>query len=157
MFFSKGRQQISRILIVEDEPLLAFDTERALQQAGYQVVATVDCFRDADAVIEQEGAIDLVVADIRLRGVRSGIELARHAGKRGIAVLFATSSCPDEARDMGLALGVLAKPFQPHILVRAIAVCERLLAGLPVRRLPAGLTLFPSTPVDGAGGMRRAR
>lgn len=143
MFFSKGKQQIRRILIVEDEPLLAFDTERALQQAGYQVVATVDRFRDADAVIEKEGAIDLVIADVRLRGARSGIELARHANERGIAVLFATATCPDEAKDMGIALGVLAKPFQPHVLVRAIAACERRLAGLPVRRLPAGLTLFP--------------
>ena len=44
---------------------------------------------------------------------------------------------------VGIALGVLAKPFQPHVLVRAIAACEQRLAGLPVRRLPAGLTLFP--------------
>ena len=94
-------------------------------------------------VIEQDGAIDLVIADIRLRGVRSGIELARHAKERGIAVLFVTANCPDDAKDMGIALGVLAKPFQPRALVRTIAVCERLLAGRPTGRLPAGLTLFP--------------
>lgn len=143
MFFSKGRQGLSRILVVEDEPLLAFDTERALQHAGYEVVATVDRFRDAEAVIEKEGAIDLLIVDIRLRGARSGLDLARHARARGIAVLFATAHCPEDARDMGIALGVLARPFEPRSLVRAIAVCKRLLAGQPAGRLPAGLTLFP--------------
>lgn len=143
MFFSKGTQRIRRILIVEDEPLLAFDNEHALQQAGYQIVATVDRFRDADAVIEREGGVDLVIADIRLRGERTGLELARHAKDRDIPVLFATGSCPDDAKDLGVALGVLAKPFQARDLVRSIAVCERLLAGRSAGRLPVGLTLFP--------------
>lgn len=143
MFFSKGRQRLGRILIVEDEPLLAFDTERALKQAGYEVVATVDRCRDAEAVIEREGVIDLLITDIRLRGARSGLDLARYAAERGIAILFATASCPEDAREMGIVLGVLARPFEPRSLVRAIAVCERVLAGQPAGRLPAGLMLFP--------------
>ena len=143
MFFSKRTQQIRRILIVEDEPLLAFDTEHALQQAGYEVVATVDRFRDADAVILRQGGVDLVITDIRLTGVRSGIELARHARELGIAVLFATGACPPEAREAGIALGCLAKPFLPRDLVRAIAVCERLVGGMPAGRLPPTLTVFP--------------
>jgi|EndMetStandDraft_4_1072995.scaffolds.fasta_scaffold392550_1 DNA-binding response OmpR family regulator len=146
MFFTKRDQRIARILIVEDEPLIAFDNEHALVQAGYTVVATVDRFRDADAVISEsqgESGVDLIIADIRLRGVRSGIELARHARELDIAVLFATAACPDEARDLGIALGVLAKPFQPRDLIRAIGVCEQLLAGRKPSRIPPRLTLFP--------------
>jgi DNA-binding response OmpR family regulator len=147
MFFTKRDQRIARILIVEDEPLIAFDNEHALVQAGYTVVATVDRFRDADAVIsgerQGEGGVDLIIADIRLRGVRSGIELAHHARELDIAVLFATAACPDEARDLGVALGVLAKPFQPRDLVRAIGICEQLLAGRKPSRVPPRLTLFP--------------
>jgi DNA-binding response OmpR family regulator len=143
MFFSKRTQQIRRILIVEDEPLLAFDNEHALQIAGYDVVATVDRFRDASAVILDKGAVDLVITDIRLTGVRSGVELARHARELGIAVLFATSVCPVDVKDQGIALGCLAKPYQPRDLVRAIGVCERLVSGLSAGRLPPGLTLFP--------------
>jgi DNA-binding response OmpR family regulator len=143
MFFTKREQRIARILIVEDEPLIAFDNEHALLQAGYTVVATVDRFRDADAVIAGEGGVDLVVADINLRGERSGIELARHAHQLGIAVLFATAAFPHEARDMGVALGVLMKPFLPRDLVRAIVTCEHLLAGRSPARIPAPLTLFP--------------
>ncbi len=143
MFFTKRDQRIARILIVEDEPLIAFDNEHALQQAGYTVVATVDRFRDAEAVIGGDGAVDLVISDIRLRGVRSGVELARHASELGIAVLFSTALCPDEARDMGVALGFIAKPFQPRDLIRAIGVCELLLAGRKPVRIPPRLTLFP--------------
>ena len=143
MFFTKRDQRIARILIVEDEPLIAFDNEHILQQAGYTVVATVDRFREADAVISGQGAVDLVISDIRLNGVRSGIDLARHANQLGIAVLFSTALCPDEARDMGVALGVLAKPFLPRDLVRAISVCEQVLAGRKPARIPPRLTLFP--------------
>lgn len=143
MFFTKRDQRIARILIVEDEPLIAFDNEHALQQAGYTVVATVDRFRDADAVLSSDEGVDLVIADIRLRGVRSGLELARHARELGVAVLFSTAACPDEARDMGVALGVLAKPFQPRDLIRAIGICEQLLAGRKPSRIPSRLTLFP--------------
>ncbi|MBO9575192.1 MAG: response regulator [Sphingobium sp.] len=143
MFFTKREQRISRILIVEDEPLVAFDNEHALQLAGYTVVATVDRFRDADAVITGGGEVDLIIADIRLRGERSGIELAHHAFDLGIAVLFSTAICPDEARDLGVALGCIAKPFQPRDLVRAIKACESVLAGRKPGRLPPGLTLFP--------------
>jgi DNA-binding response OmpR family regulator len=143
MFFSKRTQQIRRILVVEDEPILAFDNEHALQQAGYEVVATVDRFRDADAIILGRGAVDLVITDVRLTGTRSGVELARHARELGIAVLFATALCPVEARENGIALGCLAKPYLPAALVRSIAVCERLIAGASPGRLPPGLTLFP--------------
>ncbi|MBN8830269.1 MAG: response regulator, partial [Sphingomonadales bacterium] len=102
----------------------------------------VDRFRDASAVILEKGAVDLVITDIRLTGIRSGVELARHARELGIAVLFATSTCPIDAKEQGIALGCLAKPYRPRDLVRAISVCERLVGGLSAGRLPPGLTVF---------------
>ena len=42
MLFGKRERRISRIMIVEDEPLVAFDNEYMLKDAGYEVVATVD-------------------------------------------------------------------------------------------------------------------
>ncbi len=143
MFFGKARQRLKRVLIVEDEPLLAFDNEHALTLGGFDVVATVDRMRDAEAVIESEGGVDLLIADIRLRGVRSGIDLAAHARARDIAVLFVTGSCPTEAQIGGIALGWLAKPFAPRDLVRSANICDRVIRGLSPGRLPPGLTLFP--------------
>ena len=39
---SKRRKAIRTILVVEDEPLVAFDNEHTLAQAGYRIAATVD-------------------------------------------------------------------------------------------------------------------
>ncbi len=51
MLFGKRRRVVKRILIVEDEPLTAFDNENMLTDAGYTVVATVDTFDDALEVL----------------------------------------------------------------------------------------------------------
>lgn len=42
MLFGRRERRINRIMVVEDEPLVAFDNESMLQDAGYVVVATVD-------------------------------------------------------------------------------------------------------------------
>ena len=72
MFFGKdasgnGRKAIRRILVVEDEALVAFDNEHFLTGAGYVVVGTVASHADAVALIAEE-AIDLVIADVNLSG-----------------------------------------------------------------------------------------
>src|SRR4051812_44355026 len=46
MLFGKRKQVVKRILIVEDEPLTAFDNENILGDAGYEIVATIDRFDD---------------------------------------------------------------------------------------------------------------
>jgi len=143
MFFSREVQRIRRILVVEDEPLTAFDNEYVLKQAGYEIVATVDRFRDAEIVLASGRAVDLVITDISLRGSRTGVDLARHVQPLGIPVLFAAETFPQDAMELGLALGCLAKPFDSRDdLVDAIAVCERLLAGRQPGRMPQGMTLL---------------
>ena len=47
MLFGKRKRIVKRILIVEDEPLTAFDNETMLGDAGYEIVATVDDFDEA--------------------------------------------------------------------------------------------------------------
>ena len=54
MVFGKRKQVVKRILVVEDEPLTAFDNENMLGDAGYEVVATVDDLHEALAVLERE-------------------------------------------------------------------------------------------------------
>lgn len=130
---------IRTILIVEDEPLVAFDNEHFLEQAGYAVVATVDAYDHAVAVIDS-GGIDLVVADVNLHGARSGIDVARHAHALGVPLLFVTGACPIDARH--LALGCLAKPYSQRDLLGAIAVADAVLRGVKPPRLPGGLQLF---------------
>jgi hypothetical protein len=54
MLFGKHKRVVKRILIVEDEPLTAFDNENILGDAGYEIVATIDQFDDAIGIIERE-------------------------------------------------------------------------------------------------------
>lgn len=141
MFGHKPRA-ITRLLVVEDEPLVAFDTEHLLGDHGYTVVATVDRVADALAVIEQasdEGAIDLVLVDVNLAD-GSGTEVARAAGAKGVPVMFVTGECPSEAE--ALAIGCLAKPYPQRTLLAAIEAVAKAVEGRPPKRVPAGLRLF---------------
>ncbi|MCF8708478.1 hypothetical protein L3X40_11350, partial [Rhizorhapis sp. SPR117] len=52
MLFGPDKRVISKILIVEDEPLIAFDNEHFLTHAGYEVVDTVDSCAHAELVIK---------------------------------------------------------------------------------------------------------
>jgi CheY-like chemotaxis protein len=76
MLFGKRERTIRRILIVEDEPLVAFDTEHLLNEAGYEVVGTVDTLADATRLIQEE-EIDLILSDIKLSGEGDGMDVAR--------------------------------------------------------------------------------
>ena len=137
--FGKRARVISRILIVEDEPLVAFDNEHFLTEAGYEVVATVDRLADALSILEEQD-IDLVLADIRLRGEGDGTDLARHPAARGVPVLLISGHAPPD--EPGLAIGYLAKPYTNKMLVAALATLDDHLAGRRVKRLPRGLKLF---------------
>lgn len=138
MLFGKRNRIVKRILIVEDEPLTAFDNENMLREAGYEIVATVDDFDEALKVLESE-EVDLVLSDVRLRSQQNGIDLARHASERDIPTLFATGQAyPNAAR---VAVGCLAKPYSERQLLKAVECVDRHLQGEKVKP-PKGLELF---------------
>ena len=139
MLFGKRERAIRRIVIVEDEPLVAFDNEHLLREAGYEVVATVDTLADAVRVIGEE-EVDLILSDIKLNGDGDGMDVARAAAAKDVPVLFVTANCPIEARTLGI--GCLAKPYTDKILRNALEALDRKLQGKPVKRLPAGLSLY---------------
>ena len=139
MLFGKRERMIRRILVVEDEPLVAFDNEHLLKDAGYEVVATVDNFDDARAVIETE-ELDLILTDLRLAGSGDGSGVARIARDRGVPVLFVTGHDVGEAE--GLGLGCLSKPYSDKVLKNALSALDKHLKGKTPKKLPAQLTLF---------------
>jgi CheY-like chemotaxis protein len=139
MLFSKRKRMVKRILIVEDEPLVAFDNETMLADLGYEVVATLDSFGAAVAQLATE-QVDLILTDLRLTGDRTGLDLARAAKVRGVAVLSATGhELPPEASK--LAVGCLMKPYSERTLKNALNSVDRHLAGEKCRP-PRGMKLF---------------
>jgi CheY-like chemotaxis protein len=141
MLFSKRERKIRRILVVEDEPLVAFDNEHLLTDAGYEIVGTVDNVADAARLIEAERP-DLVLCDIKLSGDGDGIDVARTAGASNVPVLFVSGNCPAEAQS--LAVGCLAKPYTDRVLKSALEALDARLHGRKVKKLPAGLSLYAS-------------
>jgi CheY-like chemotaxis protein len=138
MLFGKRKQIVKRILVVEDEPLTAFDNENMLGDAGYEVVATVDDLEDALEVLERE-AIDLILSDVRLRRDQTGIELARAAKAKGVPTLFATGHSYPGASEV--AVGCVMKPYTERQLCKAIEAVDRHLQGEKVKA-PKGVELF---------------
>ena len=138
MLFGKRKRIVKRILVIEDEPLTAFDNEVMLRDAGYDVVATHDDFEEAVAALDRE-TVDLILSDVRLRGKRTGIQLAEEARKRGVPLLFVTGHPPDNARD--LAIGCLMKPYSERQLKQALVAIDQHLAGKQPK-LPKGLEIF---------------
>jgi DNA-binding response OmpR family regulator len=142
MLFGRKKRRIERLLVVEDEPLVAFDTEHFLTGEGFAIAATVDTKADALRVIAADLELDLVLADINLAD-GSGVDVARAAQERGLPVLFVTGSFPEEART--LAAGCLAKPYPQRDLLVAIGAIEAVLEGAQApKRLPGSFSLFLS-------------
>jgi two-component system, response regulator PdtaR len=138
MLFGRHKQVVKRILIVEDEPLTAFDNECMLGDAGYEIVATVDDLDEALRVLDQE-EVHLILSDVRLRKQQTGIHLARAARERGVPTLFATGHPYPGASE--IAVGCLAKPYTERQLTKAIECVDRHLQGEKVKP-PKGLQLF---------------
>jgi DNA-binding response OmpR family regulator len=139
MLFGKRERAIRRIVIVEDEPLIAFDNEHMLGEAGYEVVATVDNLADVTRLLGEE-SFDLILCDIQLRGDGDGMDVARAAAAKNVPVLFVSGNCPDGARTLGV--GCLAKPYSEKVLKSALVALDRKLRGETVKRLPPGLSLY---------------
>ena len=143
MLFGRRKRRIVRVLIVEDEPLVAFDTEHFLSDEGFEIHATVDRVSTAIAHLEnRETEIDLVLVDVQLVD-GSGIDVAEAAHRNAIAALFVTGECPGDARQF--AAGCLAKPYAQRDLLAAIHAIEDVLEGRKPRRLPQGFNLFAQT------------
>jgi two-component system, response regulator PdtaR len=138
MLFGKRERVVNRILIVEDEPLTAFDNETMVADAGYEVVATLDRYADAIETLDKE-KVDLILCDVRLTGERSGIDLAKVAMERAIPVIFSTGLAPDNAAE--LVLGCLMKPYSERTLKAALKAVDQYLAGEKVKP-PKGLILY---------------
>lgn len=144
MLFSKPKRVVKRILVVEDEPLVAFDMETMLADEDYEVVDTVDTYAAAIDRLDRE-EVDLVLCDVRLHGDRTGIHLAEEACKRGIPVLFATAHIPPDADK--LAIGCLIKPFNMRTLKAGLESINRQLSGKKPKP-PKGMQIYPRVPAD---------
>jgi two-component system, response regulator PdtaR len=114
----------TRILIVEDEPVVALSLKNTLESAGYQVGSLVSKGEEAIQKAETEKP-DLILMDIKLRGRLDGIEAAMIIRDRfNIPIIHLTAyedkEIAEKIRLTGSA-GCLPKPFEEDELKAMIA------------------------------------
>ncbi|MFA5860830.1 MAG: response regulator [Candidatus Thermoplasmatota archaeon] len=114
-----------RILVVEDESIVARDIQRTLQRLGFDAPMVVDRGENVlDA--SREFQPDLVLMDIQLKGRMNGIEAARALqDELSIPVLFLTAHsdvATVEGAKGATPLGFLIKPFEEDDLRVAVEV-----------------------------------
>lgn len=120
------RLQGVRILVVEDEFLLAMDIESAIREAGGEVVGPLVNLEEAVATAERE-QLNAAVLDLNLRGEMS-YPVAQVLKSRRIPFLFATGYTESRLPEPFQCRPCLRKPFTWGALTTAL---ERLLAQAP--------------------------
>jgi CheY-like chemotaxis protein len=102
-----------RVLIVEDEVLVASYVADLLDEWGHEVVAV--CATGQEAIQRLGcGRIDVAILDIKLKGSLTGLDVAREACERAIAHVFLSGSGDPATRTAALAthpLAFLQKPL----------------------------------------------
>jgi DNA-binding NarL/FixJ family response regulator len=113
----------SRVLIVEDDYLIAMEAESVLADAGFELVGIA---ATADEAIEMamRGRPALALMDIRLAGRRDGVDAALELYREhGIRCIFATAHSDREVLERAepaCPLGWLQKPYTMPSLVEAV-------------------------------------
>src|ERR1019366_9693978 len=116
---------VSRILVVEDEALIAHEIETRLRAAGLEVPGVTDTGEDA---VELAGKVrpDLVLMDIRLKGRMDGIEAAESIRRLyDIPVVYLTAHADRDTLERAKAaapFGYLTKPLGWSVLVTTIEI-----------------------------------
>ena len=113
-----------RILIVEDEAIVAVDIKATLEKLGYKVVDILSTGEEAVAIAGPE-KVDLVLMDIKLKGYVSGIEAAKQIKKLNIPVIFSTAYGDKKTVERAKKAepnGFLCKPFNEQELRSTIEV-----------------------------------
>jgi len=109
-----------RILVVEDEFLVAAEIVAILEDAGHTVVGPVGSVDTATALLRDGDMPDLAVIDVNLRG-RSAAPLARRMNDLGVPFCVCTGYRLSDLRaSFGDDVTTLQKPVTPENLLRTI-------------------------------------
>ena len=115
-----GTPKTKRILIIEDDFLVAMEMEGALHDAGFAIAGVAASGEEAVELAAAQRP-DLAVVDIRLAGDRDGVDTAVELLRsHGVRSIFATAHADRETRSRAQAaapLGWLQKPYTMASLV----------------------------------------
>lgn len=102
--------QTRRVLIVEDEPLIAMMLEDFLDALDREVAGTADSCTAALEILERDG-VDAAILDVNLRGGEQSWPVADRLAERGIPFILATGGAGDAIAEAHRDRPILSKPF----------------------------------------------
>ena len=131
----------ARILIIEDEFLVALDMQVGLEDAGYEVVGVGDDWKSAMRLAELAPTVALV--DINLCDGATGPSIGAWLGQEiGCTVIFVTANPRQIDMPIPGALGVMIKPADSRQVVEAVDFALAARDGSASPAPPPGLTLL---------------
>jgi len=118
-------EQPIRILIVEDNVIIADDMQSMLEEIGYEIVDNVIVYEQAEEVLKTQ-EVDLVLIDIILASDKTGIDLGKHIRENyDIPFIFVTSNSDRATVENAKTVkpnGYLVKPFEQQDLYTSIEI-----------------------------------
>ncbi|MEP3210324.1 MAG: response regulator [Maribacter sp.] len=118
-------EQPIRILIVEDNVIIADDMQSMLEEIGYEIVDNVIVYEQAEEVLKTQ-QVDLVLIDIILASDKTGIDLGKHIRENyDIPFIFVTSNSDRATVENAKTVkpnGYLVKPFEQQDLYTSIEI-----------------------------------
>jgi DNA-binding response OmpR family regulator len=132
----------ARILIVEDEALVAMELRFVLEDLGYVVVGVAPDARKARELV-LIGGVELALVDIHLSDGPTGIALGQELGEgQGVTVLYMTANPGMVSHGVPGTLGVLTKPTDEDTVRCAVEYALHLRRGESLPKVPLGLQMF---------------
>jgi len=133
-----------RVLIVEDEALLAMELEYLIEDAGHRVAGWATSSAEARELVDDVEA-DIAFVDVHLLDGATGVDVATYiAETRRSMVVFLTANPKRLPDNLAGAVGVIAKPYTLNGLMAALQYLqEGVRRPPPVSALPVGFTLSP--------------
>ena len=118
-------EQPIKILIVEDNVIIADDMQSMLEEIGYEIVDNVIVYEQAIEVLKTQ-QVDLVLIDIILASDKTGIDLGKHIRENyDIPFIFVTSNSDRATVENAKTVkpnGYLVKPFEQQDLYTSIEI-----------------------------------
>jgi two-component system, response regulator PdtaR len=129
----------ARILIVEDEMLVALELESILGELDYSVIGIAPDLPTAREYFDRE--IDLALVDLNLRDGLTGPEIGATLGRKGVTVLFVTANPRLLGDGVAGAIGVITKPTDEEAVKSCVVYALAHRSGQKVEP-PSYLRLF---------------
>lgn len=133
-----------KVIIVEDEALLAMELESLVEDSGNVVVGWATGFDEAKALIDANAA-DIAFVDLNLADGPTGVKVAEYIRDSGGSLaVFMTANPRSLPKNYAGAIGVIAKPYTMNGLMAALNYLkEGVREPPPASTLPVGFVLSP--------------